>query len=537
MERILIYEKDISIEKIQQLDCFSPYEVEIHELILEKEFVKKIDFTKPMIFFFKINKSEMLNPEIYWTLMDYVHMRTDMARFFFIIEEKNFDFAYEAIDHKIDAMMITPIIQEEVIMRMARLTASIRRVERRRIERSRLEEYEFKKRSIGMKRMVDNILEKPKDFEFLLPEINNRYKLNLGHLNYRVIIVGFNKFNIYQSDLKFVTKVYKKSVETLNSASEIIASNVLSIGLIGIVNYSENYSKERDYMEIRELKQLLEELSVEKGNYQVSVTIGPMVRELKDVKHSLHQAVMAQEYRMLDNSDIIIADEVNKINRQLYSFIPRRSIKELIRYVALGDVDLINEWFDNFFENTEPKLKSYPPVYRKLCVEVYKNIKQLEENMKMEMCPEARFNAIGHIFDGTKKLRALQTLLVEVCHTVLGGSVGEKEIAQRAIAYMKVHYKEPLTLEVLAENCNLSTSYFSRKFKEQTGENYIDVLTEIRIKEAEKLLVTTQKPIGDIIVQVGYCDDKHFRRVFSKHTGLTPSKYRKQGKLVKSKKR
>ena len=131
-------------------------------------------------------------------------------------------------------------------------------------------------------------------------------------------------------------------------------------------------------------------------------------------------------------------------------------------------------------------------------------------------------------------MEELQILLVEMCHIVLDEADNGKEIAHRAIAYMKVHYKEPLTLEVLAEKCNLSTSYFSRKFKEQTGENYIDVLTEIRIKEAEHLLVNTRKSIIEILTEVGYCDDKHFRKVFFKHTGLTPSKYRKEKTRIKT---
>ena len=92
---------------------------------------------------------------------------------------------------------------------------------------------------------------------------------------------------------------------------------------------------------------------------------------------------------------------------------------------------------------------------------------------------------------------------------------------------------EPLNLEFIAEECGLSTSYFSRKFKEHTGENYIDVLTDIRTREAQRLLSTTDLSIGEIVEQVGYCDEKHFRRVFQKATGLRPAEYRKKIKIEK----
>ena len=101
-------------------------------------------------------------------------------------------------------------------------------------------------------------------------------------------------------------------------------------------------------------------------------------------------------------------------------------------------------------------------------------------------------------------------------------------LAAQAIAYMKVHYAEPINLEEMAEECGLSTSYFSKKFKEQTGEKYIDVLTDIRIREAQRLLGTTDMPVAEIVEAVGYCDDKHFRRLFHKVTGMNPLEYRKK---------
>jgi transcriptional regulator GlxA family with amidase domain len=80
----------------------------------------------------------------------------------------------------------------------------------------------------------------------------------------------------------------------------------------------------------------------------------------------------------------------------------------------------------------------------------------------------------------------------------------------------------------MAEECGFSTSYFIKKFKEQTGEKHIDVLTDIRIREAQRLLATTNLSVAEIVEAVGYCDDKHFRRLFQKLTGLNPLEYRKK---------
>ena len=427
-----------------------------------------------------------------------------------------------------------PVDNVDLAIQLAQLTGDLRKAQKDYKERIRLEEYEFKKRSVIMGRMVKNILNKPKEFEFLLPEINNRYKLNLEEKRYRVAIVGLGKYSIYQGNMSFIRGIYKLSVKTLNNANEIIASSEPSIGLIGIINYSENYSKELDLMELHRLKNYLDQESADRSEGQISLTVGPIVQNISEIYDSLEQVIDAQEYRMIKNDNVIFAEDVCKNRINLYDLIPQRAIKELVRYVALGNIEAVNNWFKLFDEKYIEDFQNYPPGYRKLCGEIYENIKQLGENNRLTMFPKARFNAIGNVFDGKKRMEELQILLVEMCHIVLDEADNGKEIAHRAIAYMKVHYKEPLTLEVLAEKCNLSTSYFSRKFKEQTGENYIDVLTEIRIKEAEHLLVNTRKSIIEILTEVGYCDDKHFRKVFFKHTGLTPSKYRKEKTRIKT---
>ena len=67
----------------------------------------------------------------------------------------------------------------------------------------------------------------------------------------------------------------------------------------------------------------------------------------------------------------------------------------------------------------------------------------------------------------------------------------------------------------------------AEKFKEQTGENYIDVLTEIRMKEAMRLLSETDDSIDEILEKLCYSDDKHFRNLFVSYTGMLPMVYRK----------
>ena len=73
---------------------------------------------------------------------------------------------------------------------------------------------------------------------------------------------------------------------------------------------------------------------------------------------------------------------------------------------------------------------------------------------------------------------------------------------------------------------NLSPYYFSKLFKEETGENFIEYLTKLRIQKAKELLVDKEKSMKEICGQVGYSDPNYFSRIFKKSVGVTPTEYR-----------
>lgn len=229
----------------------------------------------------------------------------------------------------------------------------------------------------------------------------------------------------------------------------------------------------------------------------------------------------------MTTGDYVLATEEMQEPKSIDEYVPERKIKELLRYVTLGEVRHVNTWFLEFYQNVEPKFMEYPPAFAKFCWEVYRLSAQ-NQTEKSVAIPEWKFFKLQHIFDGKERNRALETLLLEICHMMQQESSEDQDVAAQAIAYMKVHYAEPINLEEMAEECGLSTSYFSKKFKEQTGEKYIDVLTDIRIREAQRLLGTTDTPVAEIVEEVGYCDDKHFRRLFHKVTGMNPLEYRKK---------
>ena len=95
------------------------------------------------------------------------------------------------------------------------------------------------------------------------------------------------------------------------------------------------------------------------------------------------------------------------------------------------------------------------------------------------------------------------------------------------VSYMKMTSKLNLTIEECAAFCNLSKPHFSRVFKTVTGSSPVQFFLKLRIARAQELLDYTDRTMQEIAEASGFPDQNYFTRTFKKHTGMTPSQYRK----------
>ena len=509
-------------EDICEYPCLSDYE--ITEFRIGSESHAMPDGKTPALIMIQ-------QPEYFEGLWDYIQQieaQRANAMVLLVLDEENFSYAYEASRFYRVSLLLKKADENEWNCRIEMCLERLRRMERTYKDRAQLEEYEYQKNHKIMERLLANILDKPEEVEFLLPEINKRYGTKLGDGEYQVLVICVDQYELCTNSSRFLKEITLLTSQSLTLAEEIIMGYQQPYGLIGIVHYKKDVDVSEKRRSYEKLLQQIFGLQTRYGNFQVTLSVGDRVDSISKVSTSLETAELAKEYRMLTKEALIYASEITALRQKLENYLPERKRKELIRYIALGDVRHVNSWFLHFHQNVEPGFMKYPPAFALFCRQVYCDMSENEKTAHILAFPEWRFNLLQHIFDGYERNRELETILLEICHMMAEGMKADQDVAVRAIAYMKVHFKEPINLEFIAEKCGLSTSYFSRKFKEQTGENYIDVLTDIRIREAQKLLGTTDLSIMEIIEEVGYCDDKHFRKLFYKVTGLKPMEYRKK---------
>ncbi len=98
---------------------------------------------------------------------------------------------------------------------------------------------------------------------------------------------------------------------------------------------------------------------------------------------------------------------------------------------------------------------------------------------------------------------------------------------EQAITYIKENYGKEINMAIVSNHVSMNYTVFSIAFKEYTGENFVNYLRNIRLREAKRLLEETDQKIMQISVMVGYDNEKHFMKTFKNIVGVTPSEYRK----------
>jgi AraC family transcriptional regulator of arabinose operon len=98
---------------------------------------------------------------------------------------------------------------------------------------------------------------------------------------------------------------------------------------------------------------------------------------------------------------------------------------------------------------------------------------------------------------------------------------------RRAMSHLIDHFREPFSMSELARHCGLSSSRLAHLFKEETGTSPQQYLEVHRIQQACSLLRITNRGIAEIASDVGYADPFYFTHRFRRHTGKSPSGYRR----------
>lgn len=120
----------------------------------------------------------------------------------------------------------------------------------------------------------------------------------------------------------------------------------------------------------------------------------------------------------------------------------------------------------------------------------------------------------------------IQILVLTARRTELVSSRTDERIGEIA-DYVYRNYSEGITLDKVSRKFYCSLSNISILFKKQMGMTFTEYLRKVRLSAACRLLVNTDKSVGEIAEAVGYSDVRSFRKHFRDTYGMTPLRFRK----------
>ncbi len=211
---------------------------------------------------------------------------------------------------------------------------------------------------------------------------------------------------------------------------------------------------------------------------------------------------------------------------------PLEKEKELLTKIALGDKSssqkILNEILGHIFFSSGKDFSVIKARVLELVVLLSRAAVEGGADIEEVFGLNFRYLSDIHAFKTVEELSSwLSNIMARFTDCVFNlADVRHKDTIYKALDYIKRNFNKRITLEEVAGQVFLNSSYFSKIFKNEMNTTFVSYVNKIRINAAKNLLSDISIPLTDVSCMVGFEDQSYFTKVFKKATGVTPGKYR-----------
>jgi len=261
-----------------------------------------------------------------------------------------------------------------------------------------------------------------------------------------------------------------------------------------------------------------------------------VAKEVKDIKEievsiqSMHRLLLART--TLPEGEIIEEKNIHEED-MISDKILNHNVEQFEQALVLLDIEEISRCIKESFSRAYYDIKKdallYYKVFNKLVEKIYTHFQNMGIINESAMEFQTRFEE--YYINVAKSSDYAQTLIERVAELLKENRLTDsREVPAVRIAkrYIREHYKEDISLPMLADLANVSAVYLSRLFKKNEGINFLDYLNQYRIEVAKKMLLDIHFNINEVAELSGFKNAKYFSKIFKKIVGITPSEYRRR---------
>lgn len=209
---------------------------------------------------------------------------------------------------------------------------------------------------------------------------------------------------------------------------------------------------------------------------------------------------------------------------------------------SVGDILIFNSGYTHSIDTYQEETRYYCLIpHREFCLDNELDTDLLSFPLRIrDKEATAYYRKFIDLFDSDHPYRragtcvALLNLLFHLtCHFAAAQPLSEKNPSSNegirvAIAYLRAHSQEKLTLDSLSHEAGMNKYHFARSFKKITGDSPIAFLHRTRCENAKALLLHSEASLPEISASVGFSDLSYFCKIFHRYVGCSPGSYRKQ---------
>ncbi len=264
----------------------------------------------------------------------------------------------------------------------------------------------------------------------------------------------------------------------------------------------------------------------------ITVGVGHSCGTLQEINRSYQTAVDALGYRAIVGSGkTIYINDVEPVSRGKLQ-LDAKGEAELVSAIKFGPAELIGTVIQGLISRMDD-VRVHARQYQVYMLSIVNCVIRLMQQYDLDMGEMfGGQTPYGEILAGIHRREEFAAWLIPVACRMNEALNRERDNTTRKVIleareYIQDNYSNPeLSVEMLCRHLHMSPAYFSTVFKKETGQTYINYLTEVRLEKAVELLNTTEEKTYVIAQKVGYQEQNYFSYVFKKKYGISPTRYR-----------
>lgn len=264
----------------------------------------------------------------------------------------------------------------------------------------------------------------------------------------------------------------------------------------------------------------------------ITIGVGHSCGTLQEISRSYQNAVDALGYRaIVGGGKTIYINDMEPVSQGKLQ-LDSKGEAELISAIKFGPEEAIDSVIQGLISRMDDA-RVHARQYQVYILSVINCLTRLMQQYDLNL--DEMFDgqtSYADILTGNRNRDEFAAWIISIARRINEAMNRERDNTTRKVIveakeYIQENYSNPeLSVEMLCRHLHMSPAYFSTVFKKETGQTYINYLTEVRLGKAVELLNTTDDKTYVIAQKVGYQEQNYFSYVFKKQYGVSPTKYR-----------